>query len=302
MRNQFSKKIHEIFEKQKNLMFLTGDLGYNALEKIQEAYPKRFVNAGVAEQNMVGVAAGLAYEGKSVFIYSIAPFVVFRCLEQIKLDVCIHNHPVFIIGNGGGYGYGIMGATHHAIEDIACLSPLPNMICWVPSFLEDVDYCIEQIIARKGPAYLRLGLGISYPNKIQIGWINQIVKSSEELKITIISQGPIVKSVLNAIEGLFGIDLFTILTVPITSMTENLLTSIKASRKVLIIEEHVERGGLGEHLIILFVKMNLGAIQYETLSAKGYPSKTYGNQEFHLQESGLDSNNIKQVVTKLLNQ
>ena len=142
MRNQFSKKIHEIFEKQKNLMFLTGDLGYNALEKIQEAYPKRFVNAGVAEQNMVGVAAGLAYEGKSVFIYSIAPFVVFRCLEQIKLDVCIHNHPVFIIGNGGGYGYGIMGATHHAIEDIACLSPLPNMICWVPSFLEDVDYCI----------------------------------------------------------------------------------------------------------------------------------------------------------------
>ncbi len=302
MRNQFSKKIHEIFEKQKNLMFLTGDLGYNALEKIQEAYPKRFVNAGVAEQNMVGVAAGLAYEGKSVFIYSIAPFVVFRCLEQIKLDVCIHNHPVFIIGNGGGYGYGIMGATHHAIEDIACLSPLPNMICWVPSFLEDVDYCIEQIIARKGPAYLRLGLGISYPNKIQIGRINQIVKSSEELKITIISQGPIVKSVLNAIEGLFGIDLFTILTVPITSMTENLLTSIKASRKVLIIEEHVERGGLGEHLIIQFVKMNLGAIQYETLSAKGYPSKTYGNQEFHLQESGLDSNNIKQVVTKLLNQ
>ena len=107
---------------------------------------------------------------------------------------------------------------------------------------------------------------------------------------------------LNAIEGLFGIDLFTILTVPITSMTENLLTSIKASRKVLIIEEHVERGGLGEHLIIQFVKMNLGAIQYETLSARGYPSKTYGNQEFHLQESGLDSNNIKQVVTKLLNQ
>ena len=302
MRNQFSKKIHEIFEKQQNLMFLTGDLGYNALEKIQEAYPKRFVNAGVAEQNMVGVAAGLAYEDKSVFIYSIAPFVVFRCLEQIKLDVCIHNHPVFIIGNGGGYGYGIMGATHHAIEDIACLSPLPNMICWVPSFLEDVDYCIEQITARKGPAYLRLGLGISYPNKIEIGRINQIVKSSEELKITIISQGPIVKSVLNAIEGLFGIDLFTILTVPITSMTENLLTSIKASRKVLIIEEHVERGGLGEHLIIQFVKMNLGAIQYETLSAKGYPSKTYGNQEFHLQESGLDSNNIKQVVTKLLNQ
>ena len=302
MRNQFSKKIHEIFEKQQNLMFLTGDLGYNALEKIQEAYPKRFVNAGVAEQNMVGVAAGLAYEGKSVFIYSIAPFVVFRCLEQIKLDVCIHNHPVFIIGNGGGYGYGIMGATHHAIEDIACLSPLPNMICWVPSFLEDVDYCIDQITDRKGPAYLRLGLGISYPNKIEIGRINQIVKSSEELKITIISQGPIVKSVLNAIEGLFGIDLFTILTVPITSMTENLLTSIKASRKILIIEEHVERGGLGEHLIIQFVKMNLGAIQYETLSAKGYPSKTYGNQEFHLQESGLDSNNIKQVVTKLLNQ
>ncbi len=302
MRNRFSKKIHEIFEKQNNLIFLTGDLGYNALENIQETFPKRFLNAGVAEQNMVGVAAGLAYEGKSVFIYSIAPFVVFRCLEQIKLDICIHNHPVFIIGNGGGYGYGIMGATHHAIEDIACLSPLPNMICWVPSFLEDVDYCIEQIIERKGPAYLRLGLGISYPNKIEIGCINHIVKSTEELKVTIISQGPIVKSVLSAIEGLTGIDLFTILTVPLTSITQNLLNSIRTSNKVLIIEEHVERGGLAEHLIIQFVKMNLGILHYETLSAKGYPSKTFGNQEFHLQESGLDSKNIKQVLTKLLNQ
>jgi transketolase len=302
MRNRFSKKIHQIFEKQKNLMFLTGDLGYNALEKIQETFPKRFLNVGVAEQNMMGVAAGLAYEGNSVFIYSIAPFVVFRCLEQIKLDICIHNHPVFIIGNGGGYGYGIMGVTHHAIEDIACLSPLPNMICWVPSFLEDVDYCIEQITDRKGPAYLRLGLGISYPNKIEIGCINQIVKSTEELKITIISQGPIVKSILSAIEGLVGIDLFTILTIPLTSITENLIDSIRISKKVLIVEEHVERGGLAEHLIIQFVKMNLGVIQYETLSAKGYPSETYGNQEFHLQESGLDSKNIKQVLTKLLNQ
>jgi transketolase len=92
---------------------------------------------------MVGVAAGLAYKGFEVFTYSIAPFAIYRCFEQIKIDVCIHNLPVFIVGNGGGYGYGIMGATHHAIEDIACVSSLPNMTCWIPAFTEDVEYCLN---------------------------------------------------------------------------------------------------------------------------------------------------------------
>src|ERR1035438_1328963 len=112
MRKTFSNIIEKIGEDDK-IIFLTGDLGFNAFENIQTKMKDRFINTGVAEQNMIGMAAGMASKGYSVFCYSIAPFVTYRCLEQIRVDVCFHKLPVFIVGNGGGYGYGIMGATHH---------------------------------------------------------------------------------------------------------------------------------------------------------------------------------------------
>ncbi len=299
MRNEFSKKAEDIISSNPKTVFITGDLGYNALENIQKIAKERFINAGVAEQNMVGVAAGLAYKGFETFVYSIAPFAVFRCLEQIKIDVCIHNLPVYIVGNGGGYGYGIMGATHHAIEDIACLSPLPNMTCWVPAFKEDVAFCLNQITDQKKPAYLRLGLGKPYPAAIAISKINKIV-ASESPRITIIALGPVVHNVLEAIPENKNIDLFTILAIPLVKLSDELIKSLSETKKIIVIEEHVERGGLGEHLLSILAKMSIKNIEYVSLHAKGYPSKLYGNQAFHQKESGLDSENIRKEITKLL--
>ncbi len=298
MRNEFSKKIEEILENQVNTVFITGDLGFNAFEKIQEISGDRFINAGVAEQNMVGVAAGLAYKGFETFTYSIAPFAVYRCFEQIKIDVCIHNLPVYIVGNGGGYGYGIMGATHHAIEDIGCLSMLPNMTCWIPAFTEDIEYCLNQITSLKKPAYLRLGLGKLYPKKITISSINQIIKSKIN-KITIIALGPIVHNVLEAISEFNDVDLFTILTVPLVDFNEDLINSITKTKKIIVIEEHVERGGLGEHILAKITKNSLKIDHFISLHAKGYPSKLYGNQLFHQTESGLNPENIKKEISLL---
>lgn len=299
MRNEFSKKVEDIISINPQTVFITGDLGYNALENLQSIAQERFINAGVAEQNMVGVAAGLAYKGFETFVYSIAPFAVYRCLEQIKIDVCIHDLPVYIIGNGGGYGYGIMGATHHAIEDIACLSPLPNMTCWVPAFKEDVAYCLTQITSRKKTAYLRLGLGKSYPVQLNISSINQIVKAKTP-QITIIALGPIVHNVLEAITENNNVDLFTILSIPIVEFSETLVKSISETKKIVVIEEHVERGGLGEHILSLLAKKGFRSIEFVSLHAKGYPNKLYGDQNFHQKESGLDADNIKKEVVKLL--
>ncbi len=296
MRKEFAAKIGQLFESDDKLVFLTGDLGYNALEEIQAKYSDRFINAGVAEQNMVGLASGLAYEGHPSFVYSIAPFAVYRTLEQIRLDVCIHNHAVCIVGNGGGYGYGIMGATHHANEDLACLSPLPNMICWVPAFSEDVEYCLDQIVTRKGPAYLRLGLGVSYPQPIKIGLINQVVKSTKKPRLTIITQGPVVKNAIKALEGIEDVDLFSMLTLPIFDLTPALKNSIESTQNVLVIEEHTERGGLAEHLLMRLTREKLRLNQFEAFNAKGYPSKTYGSQDFHWKESGLDVESIQNYL------
>ena len=119
-------------------MFITGDVGYMAVEGIAEAYGERFINAGIAEQNMVSLAAGLAREGHLPWVYSIAPFVVLRPYEQIRTDVCLHKLPVKLVGNGGGYGYGIMGATHHALEDVGAMRVLPNMRLYLPLTAADV--------------------------------------------------------------------------------------------------------------------------------------------------------------------
>src|SRR6187431_2835922 len=127
MRVDFVKAVELVLARDADALFVTGDLGFNALEGLVAKYGKRFINAGVAEQGMIGLAAGIALTGKRPWVYSIAPFATYRCLEQIRNDVCLHQLPVRIVGNGGGYTYGIMGSTHHALEDLAVLKVLPNM-------------------------------------------------------------------------------------------------------------------------------------------------------------------------------
>src|SRR6202046_5262768 len=141
MRQEFCQPLLE-FSGRPEFLFLTGDLGFMALEPLRDAMGQRFINAGVAEQNMVGVAAGLAKSGLRPWVYSIAPFLYARPFEQIRNDVCLHNLPVVFVGNGGGYGYGVMGSTHHALEDYGALLALPNMRAYIPAFDSDVSAVI----------------------------------------------------------------------------------------------------------------------------------------------------------------
>src|SRR6266498_4832554 len=138
MRKEFSSWIENFGRNERRFIFLTGDLGFGALENVQAALQERFVNMGVCEQNMISVAAGLAQQGLIPLCYSIAPFAVFRPYEQIRVDAALHNMNVKIVGNGGGYGYGIMGATHHALEDVGCMRALSTMRVYVPLTAGDV--------------------------------------------------------------------------------------------------------------------------------------------------------------------
>src|SRR6201992_1043924 len=134
MRKQLCDALVSRSAEQKHMVFLTGALGFNALEPLKEAMGERFINAGVAEQNMVTVAAALAAQDLEVWVYSIAPFMYARPFEQIRNDICFHHLPVKLIGNGGGAGYGVMGPTHHAIDDYGALLTLPGMSAFVPIF------------------------------------------------------------------------------------------------------------------------------------------------------------------------
>src|SRR4051812_38517609 len=158
MRVEFVEAIEPVLARDAEAVFITGDLGFNALEGLVAKYGKRFINAGVAEQNMIGAAAGMALTGLRPWVYSIAPFATYRCLEQIRNDVCLHRLPVRIAGNGGGYTYGIMGGTHHALEDLAVLRPLPNMELFFPCANDHVAVAVAEMAGLTGPAYIRLAI------------------------------------------------------------------------------------------------------------------------------------------------
>jgi len=300
VRKTFSTIIESISQDEK-IIFLTGDLGYNALENIQQSMKDRFINVGVAEQNMIGIAAGLAHKGYKVFCYSIAPFITYRCLEQIRVDVCFHKLPVFIVGNGGGYGYGIMGATHHAIEDIACMSSLPNMTCYVPSFNEDVNASVLEIVKNGQPAYLRLGLGKNNPTEQKsLDSINPIYTSSKP-NLTIIALGPVIHNAMDAIEKTGvrnNIDLFSAIKIPFLETSNDFFNSIEKSKKLLVIEEHVSRGGLAEYLSLQLLNNGIQLEKFKSLHAKGYPNGLYGDQNYHQLQSGLDSNHIQHIINE----
>src|ERR1044071_4365251 len=145
MRDEFARAMIALYQKRNDLVFISGDVGYMAVEEIARTYGERFINAGIAEQNMVSLAAGLAREGHLPWVYSIATFVAFRPYEQIRTDVCLHGHAVKLVGNGGGYGYGIMGPTHHALEDVGAMRVLPNMRVYLPLMAADVHPIADAI-------------------------------------------------------------------------------------------------------------------------------------------------------------
>jgi transketolase len=302
MRKEFSAAIEALAREDDKLIFMTGDLGYAALENVQAVLGPRFINAGVAEQNMVGVAAGLAYRGFRVICYSIAPFAVYRCLEQFRNDVCLHKMPVFLVGNGGGYGYGIMGSTHHALEDLACLSSLQNVTTYIPAFADEVAPMVQQMVSANGPAYLRLGFGPNTPDgAMSIGSFRQIVRATQNAVGTVVALGPVAANVLKALEmnelsGQF--DVYTATNLPLELPAE--LAQRWAGKPLLVAEEHVSVGGLAQQLSVQLLTQGAAPSRFVSLSAQGYPNGLYGNQQYHQQQSGLDPANIARQLTALL--
>ncbi len=302
MRKEFAAGIERLARSDEKLIFITGDLGYAALESVQQTMGPRFINAGVAEQNMVGVAAGLAYRGYKVFCYSIAPFAVYRCLEQFRNDVCLHKMPVFLVGNGGGYGYGIMGSTHHALEDLACLSSLQNVSTYIPAFADEVEPMLDQIVANGQPTYLRLGYGPNTPDGAEtIGAFRHIVKAHREPAATVVALGPVAANVLKAIDMdslRAQIDVFTATNLPFDLPAS--LAHQWAKKPVLVVEEHVSVGGLAQQLSVQLLQIGAAPSRFVSLTAQGYPNGLYGSQAYHQQQSGLDADNISQHLLNLI--
>ncbi len=280
-----------------NWLFITGDLGFNALEELEQKIGDKFINGGIAEQNMITVAAALAHEGFVPWVYSISPFITLRPYEQIRNDVCLHKLPVKIIGMGAGFGYGIMGATHHNIEDIAVMRVLPNMITYIPFADSDVSDVVEIMGNDKNPNYLRLNVGANI--KYDLPKFAQWRKIKEGSKGVVVGTGPVVGNLLNqAICD--DLEVWIIGILPIHELPTELIESVNKTQKLITMEEHSGQCSLRESLSFLIMNHLKGAIKIESLFASGYVSGTYGNQLFHQSENNLAGEGLSRKVEKFL--
>lgn len=303
MRKEFSAAIEKLATEDESIVFITGDLGYNALENLKEKMGNRFINAGVAEQNMIGVAAGLAHKGYKVFCYSIAPFIVYRCLEQFRNDVCFNNLPVFLVGNGGGYGYGIMGSSHHTLEDIACLSGQQNAQVWVPGFADEVEPVLEQIVKDGRPAYLRLGAGKMTPEGAYLSGSFKVLHKGAQAETTVFALGPIANNVMAAlatsVELAEKVNVISALHFPLHIENE-LLDLVRKAPNILVAEEHISTGGLAQQLSVQLLEKGVFPRSFKSLKAEGYPGGRYGSQSYHQKLSELDADSIVKHINQLL--
>jgi transketolase len=295
MRVDFTKAVEQVLAEDDRALFITGDLGFNALEGIAAKYGKRFINAGVAEQSMMGLASGTALTGMRPWVYSIAPFATYRCLEQIRNDACLHNLPVRIAGNGGGYTYGIMGSTHHALEDLAVLKVLPNMQLFFPCANDHVAAAVALMAKLTGPSYIRLSVSAYNTDRAVLAehpatLTRQYAERHDRSKpgVTVIGAGHGVQVALRALSahGLDreNVDVFGVARFPFRLDEDSaLLGSVLETKNVVFVEEHYAAGGMGESM-----KLALPPLQSFTLLSASYkPEQRYGSAAFHMQQSNL---------------
>jgi transketolase len=287
MRTEFAQAMVALFGQRRDAVFITLDLGYLALEEVAQVYGERFINAGVAEQNAVSLAAGLAREGHLPWVYSMAAFSVLRPYAQIRDNLCLHQLPVKLVGNGGGYGYGIMGPTHHALEDVGALRALPNMRLYIPVVAADVGQAVAKMASDPLPNYLRLNAALEIPGGVPSFAAWRRLKPGT--RCVVIGMGPVVQALfdLDVPELLEQLEIWSVGTFPLEAIPEELAASIAHKRRVITMEEHYRAGGLGEALGHLFLTSGVVPRAMMSLHAAGYPSGRYGSQRWHQEESGL---------------
>ncbi len=298
MRNAFSAWF--LKQDPKNIIFLTADLGFRALEGIENHLNQNFVNVGISEQNMIGMSSGFAFNNFSTWCYSIAPFIYARAFEQIRNDICFHRLSVKLVANGGGFGYGVMGPSHHAIEDYGILKTLPNLIIYIPAFEEDVDTIMTAANNNLNASYIRLGLSRK-PIGFKIGKYDKFRKLLHGNLGTIIVVGPIVGLYLQYFLNLEQSERMSVwslseLIKELKDIPDQLLNEI-INNDLLIVEEHVVQSSFSETMGLILMTNKIPIRKLFSFCAKHKYDK-YGSQLFMLEKSEILP---QQVMSKYSN-
>jgi transketolase len=305
MRSVFNRVLVELARKDPRIHMVLADIGYGEIEPFAEEFPERFVNCGVAEQNMAGVACGVALEGNLVVTYSIANFPTLRCLEQIRNDYCYHNANVKIVIIGGGLAYGALGVSHQATEDIAIMRALPNMIVVCPCDFAEAEAATRAMIAHPGPVYYRCGYKKEPavhqgPIDFQFG---RAIPVREGRDLTFIFTGTIGNQVLPVAETLAAegvqcrvLSMHTVKPIDRAAV----LAAARETGGIVVVEEHQRDGGLGGAVAEVLADACVAPKKFLRVALPDQYVCQVGSHEWLLEQYGLSTPGILASVRRLL--
>lgn len=301
MRDTFVKTLLEIAKKDKNVYIVTGDLGFGVLKPFFEQLPKQIINAGIAEQNMTSVAAGLALTGKTVFTYSIGNFPTLRCIEQIRNDCAYHNANVKIVCVGGGFVYGSLGMSHHATEDIAMMRSLPDVSVFAPGDLVEAEYATKAIYQQQGTCYLRLGRGGEkrIHENLENFEIGKAIEIQKGEKVAVFSTGAIFDEVNEACENLKGQGIIpTVYTFPTVKPIDKdvILNCAKSHKAIVTVEEHNLSGGFGSAVAEVLAEEDGAKAKLVRVALNDKYSCIVGSQKYLRKQYSINAEAVEEKV------
>lgn len=296
MRDAFIRSLAQACEANPDVVLVTGDLGFGVFNSFRERFPNQFMNMGVAEQNLAGVGAGLAMAGHTVFTYSIANFPILRCLEQIRNDICYHGADVKVVSVGGGMSYGALGPSHFATEDLGILRMLPGLVVVAPGDPVEVERLVPQIVAHKGPVYLRLGRAgeprvTPEDADVRLGSPNVFSSEGDVLLLTtggMLEVGIAARAALEA-QGV-AVALANIHT--LKPFDDAWLAGRLASHRLVVtLEEHARSGGLGGIVAEIMADRGGGPPLLRLGLKSAFPD-IVGSQEYLRMRLGIDADGV----------
>lgn len=305
MRAAFFRALMDAASTDHRITLIVGDLGFGVVEPFAKQFPAQFLNAGVAEQNMTGVAAGMALMGRVVLTYSIANFPTLRCLEQIRNDVCYHRANVKIVALGGGFAYGALGVTHHATEDLAVMRSLPDMTVMAPGDPIEADFATRAILAQPGPCYLRLGRS-GEPVLHRPGTVFELGKAirlREGDDLTIISTGGMLSTALDAAVQLDarGIRSRVLSMHTLKPLDDDAIVAAASETSAIVtVEEHNRIGGLGSAVAEILAEKEGGRVPFRRIGLPPGFAPLAGSQEYLRAAHGLGTDSVVESVLTLL--
>lgn len=297
MRDTFVKTLLEIAKKDKDVYIVTGDLGFGVLRPFWEELPDRIINAGIAEQNMTSIAAGLALQGKIVYTYSIGNFPTLRCIEQIRNDCAYHDANVKVVCVGGGFVYGSLGMSHHATEDIAMMRALPNVTVVAPGDLVEAACATKAIYETPGTCYLRLGRGgeKQIHDTIENFEIGKAIKIKEGSNVALFSTGAIFDEVDEACKELEAEGITpTVYTFPTVKPIdrETILHCASNYNTIITVEEHNLSGGFGSAVAEVLAEQSDVKAKLVRVALDDRYSSIVGSQKYLRQQYSIDAKSI----------